>query len=214
MPGTMTQKPGQEFRRGLGHRVVERVAAADVGLQRMLRPHAITQLDVVVVARAAAVGAVGTRRQKGTVDAVLHVKHGDLLMDYHFQPVRRNRVQKIGKLADIEVVGSRHPRGASVLEQLNGKRVGRVEREVGDEGNSSLGAEVKAPRVADEDAIGTELGQVSKQVGLTGLLDAGRGQVDRRTTAPGGGDGAGVFLDVLIIGVDGADAERDGCLDL
>ena len=72
----------------------------------------------------------------------------------------------------------------------------------------------KPSRVADENAVGPQLRQVAEEVRLAGLLDPGRGQVDRRAPAPGRGDGGGVLLDVLVIGVDRRHPQRHGRLDL
>jgi hypothetical protein len=52
----------------------------------MLRPHAVAQLHRVPVARPAAIGVIGARRQEGAEHAMLHVKHGHVLMQGDLEP--------------------------------------------------------------------------------------------------------------------------------
>src|SRR5271157_4895049 len=88
--GSMSNKAREVLGRGLGNGVEQGVPAADIGFQRVLDANAIAQLDVVMVTGTAAIGLVGSWRKEGTVDAVLHVKHGDLLVDYHLEPIWRH----------------------------------------------------------------------------------------------------------------------------
>lgn len=55
------KQTGDDFGSTLRDRVEQRVAAADIGVQRMLAPHAIAKLDEVRVARTAAVVLVRPR---------------------------------------------------------------------------------------------------------------------------------------------------------
>ena len=59
----------------------------------------IAQLDIVLVARPAAVGRVRARRKKRTEDTVLHVKHRHMLVDYNLEPRRGRPIEQIKKLA-------------------------------------------------------------------------------------------------------------------
>ena len=89
MPHAQLHHPRDILRAGLGQRVEDRVAAADVRLHRMLRAHAIAQFQVVPVARAAAVPEIRAVRQKRAEHAMLHVKHRHVLVDRDFEPFRR-----------------------------------------------------------------------------------------------------------------------------
>ena len=120
VPRTVLNEPGQELGGGLGHGVEEGIAAADVGLERVEHAHPVAQLDVVMVARTAAVRLVGARGEEGTVDAMLHVKHGNLLMDHDLEPVGRDGVDQIDELAGVQVVRGRHAGTAPSPEQVDG----------------------------------------------------------------------------------------------
>src|SRR5262249_28718792 len=83
---TMLEEPRQVLGRRLGYGVEEGVPATHIGLEWVLDPDSIAQLDVVAVARPAAVGRVRAGREEGAIDAVLHVEHWNLLMDHHLEP--------------------------------------------------------------------------------------------------------------------------------
>jgi len=178
--GSMSNKAREVLGCGLGNGVEQGVPAADIGFQRVLDANAIAQLDVVMVTGTAAIGLVGSWRKEGTVDAMLHVKHGDLLVDYHLEPIWRHGVDQVEELGGVEIVRGCDSHGPPTLEELDGQGIGSVEREVGDERDPSLSAEVQSARVADENAVGPQLRQVAEQVRLEGLLDPRCGQVDRR----------------------------------
>src|SRR5258707_6628406 len=59
VPRLARDDPGQMLRGGLGSRVEQGVAAADVRLERVILADAIAELDVVRVAGTAAVGRIG-----------------------------------------------------------------------------------------------------------------------------------------------------------
>ena len=56
------------------------------------------------VAGPAAIGRVGSGREERTVNTVLHVEHGDLLMNHDLEPRRRRRVDQLQELVDVQVV--------------------------------------------------------------------------------------------------------------
>ena len=90
---------GHVFGAGLRQGVEHRVAAAGVGLDRVLRAHAVAQLHVVPVAGPAAVGVVGARGEERAEHAVLHVKHGHVLVDGDLEPLRRRGLQAAPRVA-------------------------------------------------------------------------------------------------------------------
>ena len=92
------------FRAGLRQRIEDRVAAADVRLDRMLRAHAVAQLHVVLVARPAAVRVVRAAREKRAEDAVLHVKHRHVLVNGDLEPLRRRGLQQRFELREVQIV--------------------------------------------------------------------------------------------------------------
>ena len=73
-----------------------------------------------------------------------------------------------------------------------------------------------AARVADQDSVGALSGEEAEEIGFAGLLDPRSRQIDRcraavrRTVATA----SAILLDVLVIGVDRRDAEREGRFDL
>ena len=66
--------------------------------------NAVTDGNAVPVAGATAGEVVFTLRKKGGEDAVLHVKHRDMLVEGELKPFRRGRTEKFKDLADIKVV--------------------------------------------------------------------------------------------------------------
>jgi hypothetical protein len=68
--------PRDELGGRLGGGVVDGVAAADVGDERVARPGAVAQIDVVRVARPAAGAVVGAGAQRVAEDAVLLMESG------------------------------------------------------------------------------------------------------------------------------------------
>ena len=96
-------------------------------------------------------------REERAEDAVLHVEHGDLLMDHDLQPVGRHRVEQVDKLVDVEVVRGRHPPAPRVLSSSTVSGLAALSEKSATNGIALLGAEVQPPGVADEDAVGPEL---------------------------------------------------------
>ncbi len=124
--------------RALRHGVEQRVAAADVGRERMLHADAVAELDVVRVAGPAAVGLVRARRKDRAEDAVLHVKHRHVLVDDDFEPLRRHGGDQIEQLLAIQVVRRRDAARSRRSSKYCGRQlVGRVERKIGDDGNAA-----------------------------------------------------------------------------
>jgi len=74
---------------GLGATVEERVAAADIGLEAVELADAIAEVDDVLFARSATVLVGGAAAEEGAEDAVLHMKHGHVLVEGELQPLGR-----------------------------------------------------------------------------------------------------------------------------
>ena len=92
------------IRAGLRQRVEDGVAASDIRLDRVLHAHAVAQFQIVAIARAAAVRVVRAGREKGAEDAILHVKHRNMLVNGDFEPFGRRSLQQRFELQEIQIV--------------------------------------------------------------------------------------------------------------
>ena len=202
---------------GLGLVIEEGVAAADVGLQGVVYADAVAQGDAVLFAGAAAVGEVGAGGKKGGKGAVLHVKHGHVLMKGDLEPGGVGSAKEIEDLLQVEVVGKGQPlqRGLT-LQQGGGQVIGDVEREVARETKTRVFKEADGAEVPDEDAMGLGALDELEEASLAGLLNAGGGEEDLgfRTGGAYFGDGVGVAADVFEVEVEAGDAESEGGVDL
>ena len=103
---------------GLGERVEDGVAATGVGFEGMLRADAVAELDLVLVAGTAAIGVIRAVGKERAEDAVLHVKHGHVLVNGDFKPVGRGSWSKRFELHEIQIVGGRNPLQAEPLLEI------------------------------------------------------------------------------------------------
>ena len=210
-------RPRQVLGGRLRDRVVERVAAADVGLERVLLADAVAKLHVVNVAGPPAIGRVGSWRQEGTVDTVLHVKHGNLLMNHDFEPRRRRQFDQIVRAGRRS--GRRTPsrgllRGFSSRSTVSG--LAALSEKSATNGMPCSAQYRHAACIAHQDPVGRLPGQEAEEVGFAGLFDPRGRQIDRGTRgwSPDRRHGLGVLLDVLVVGVDRRDAKLEGRFDL
>ena len=93
----------------MGPGVKNGVAATDVGPDGVGFSHAIPYGDPVAVARPTAGEVVFSLRKEGGKDAMLHVKHRDVLVEGELKPVRWGDAEKFENLADIEIVAGSQP---------------------------------------------------------------------------------------------------------
>lgn len=77
----------EEAGTGLGAAVEEGVTAADIGLEAMELADAVAEVDDVFFAGSAAVFVGGAGAEEGAEDAMLHMKHGHVLVEGEFQPI-------------------------------------------------------------------------------------------------------------------------------
>ena len=96
----------------LGGAVVDGVAAADVGDQRMRGAGAVVQVDLVRVARAAAVFVARAGAEGVAKNAVLHVEHRHVLVNDRLKPVGGEFSKHRRKLLPVQVITRRHPHNA------------------------------------------------------------------------------------------------------
>ena len=90
---------------GLGLVIEEGVAAAHVSFQGVVDAHAVAQGDAVFFAGATAVGEVGAGGEEGGEGAVLHVKHGHVLVEGDLEPGGVGGAEEVEDLLEVEVVG-------------------------------------------------------------------------------------------------------------
>lgn len=166
----------------------------------MGHPLLIAQANLVLVAGPPAVGLVRARRKHGAEHAMLHVEHRHLLVDDHFEPLRRHGRDQVQQLIAAQVIGSRDPLGAQVAKILHRQFVGGIEREVGHEGDLLLSTKIHAGQVAGEDPVRLVPQDRRKQARFLRLLNPRRGQQDRRFGGMGHGNGLAVVANVAEVG--------------
>ena len=177
--GAEGEEAVEVFGAGLGAVVVDSVAAAGVGLEREFGAGAVLEADLVFFAGAAAVVVVFAGGEEGAEDAVLHVKHGHVLMDGEVEPRRGRGGEEGFELDDVEIVA-----GGDAFESvagnkiLGGERVGDVEGEV--PAFAVVGEEGEVVVVADEVAVSLARADLFQDPFFAGFGDAGRGDPDGR----------------------------------
>ena len=90
--------------------------------------NAVLEVDHVLLAGAAAVLVGGAFTQEDAEHAMLHMKHGHVLVKGELEPVAWCRVRKLQNLTDVEVVGDGELIETGLfLEQFGSDGVGDVE---------------------------------------------------------------------------------------
>ena len=180
IPHAQRQQPRHIFRAGLRLGIEHGVAAAGIGLQRMFRAHAVAQLHIVRVARAAAVAIILAAGKKRAEHAMLHVKHWHVLVDRHLKPVRRRARQQRFELRHIQIVAGRHALEAElVLEIIRREVVRHVERIIPDAPRVRKKFQVVV--VAHEVTIGMARAHEVQNPFLAGFENTRRGDEDARS---------------------------------
>ena len=146
------------------------VAATDIGPDGVGFTDAIANGDAVAVARSTTGEVVFSLRKKGGEDAVLHVKHWDVLVEGELKPVRWGDAEKFENLADIEVVAGGEPFQFFGLEKVCGEGVGDIEGEVADHRQPGRAEVVEPAEVPDEDAVWLGILDQAEKACFTGLL--------------------------------------------
>ena len=217
--GAELEQAGDVVGAGLGPVVVNGVATAGIGFEREFGADAVAQRDDVGVARAAAVAIVFAGREKRAEDAVLHVKHGHVLVNREVEPRAGCGLEERLELGDVEIVAGGDALEAVALEVVRGgEGIGDVEGEVT---SFAVGGEVgEMVVVADQVAVGVAGADLFENPFFAGLGDAGRGDPDRRIfdsrlaifdwagALPSAEflDGVAVVLGVFELAIDGGDA--------
>ena len=147
------EEPFHKFRAGLRLRIEDGVAAAGVGLERMLRAHAVAQAHVMRVARAAAVAIILAAGKKRAEHAMLHVKHRHVLMNGDLEPFRRRGGQQRVELHDIQIVAGGDAFEAEMIFKIvRCDAIRDVQRKIADA--TCVREEFQMVVVADEIAVG------------------------------------------------------------
>lgn len=137
---------------GLSSGVEDRVATAGVGLEGVLGANPVSKSDLVLVAGTPAIPIILAGGKEGAEHAMLHVKHGHVLVERDFEPTGRSGANEVLELIGVEIVT-----GGNVLqtefsdEVLRGQRVGDVEREIADA--PEIGEGVQMFVVSNENAV-------------------------------------------------------------
>ncbi len=118
----------------------------------MFSSHAIAQLDVVAIAWPAAIRFVSAGTEHAAKDAVLHMKHGNVLMNDNFEVFRLACAGQLNQLISVQVVRRGYATGSPSHEQFETQRIGNVERKIGCKRYRMLSAIVKRRQIADENA--------------------------------------------------------------
>ena len=87
MPQSKGEQTADILRSRLRHGVENGVTAADVRLERVFGSDPVAQAHLMFVAGPSAVRVIRAFGKKGAEDAMLHVKHGHMLMDRHLVPL-------------------------------------------------------------------------------------------------------------------------------
>ena len=116
----------------LGLRAENSVAATHVGQHGMRPAFGVLELDAMLFARAAAVAIAGTLRQETAEDAVLGVKHRQMLIGDSLDIPGADTERKSRDLRGVQIVGRSHTIEAEIQEQFGADGVGHVETKVAD----------------------------------------------------------------------------------
>lgn len=202
------QHAGDVFGGGLSHRVVEGIAAADVGEEGVKFATTVAEFDLMMFAGAAAIAVVLAVREGGGEDAVFHVEHGHVLVDDLLEPCGGEPLEQGLELFPVEVVAGDLTGEALSVEEGGGEFVGDVEGIVADELDFGVVLfEVgEAGEVADEDDVGGVTGDLAHPTFFEGFGDADGGEADADGGFAGQLHGGFVAADVFEIAIDGGGA--------
>ena len=117
-------------RRRLSLRIEHRVAATDIDHHRMGAPLVILQTYRVLLAWTATGVEILPLAQKMRIYAVFRVKSRHVVVNYHFDPLRRHMFEQVLQLGHIEVVGGAKRIGAQGPEVVRGDRIGHIQGKI------------------------------------------------------------------------------------
>ena len=169
-----------ESRTTLRPPVEKGIATSDVGGERVKLPDTIPKLHLVLVTGSSAIGEISPLGQKGAEDTMLHMKHGHVLMQGDFEPVRRRHRQQLEDLADIEIIRDRQV-FQSLLDEAGGRnRIGDIEGEISDLSSLCRLPKVMNPsEVSHEHSIRLRFLDDTKQACLARFLNSGSREEQR-----------------------------------
>ena len=179
----VAQAGGTELRKipgtRLGDRIEEGIAASDIGSEGVLHSDTIPEMDTVAVAGSTAVGVILALGEEGGKDAVLHVKHGHVLVDRQLKPLGWCRLEEIKYLGDIQVVADGHPVKSPIHrfvlrhEEPRRQRIGHVEGEVTHHSERGAREVSDGTQVPNQDTIWRSIRDQLEESLLGGLLGTG-----------------------------------------
>lgn len=160
----------EEARRALRRRVEDGVPAAHVGLDGVVHARAITERNLVPIARTTARAVVLAFGDQRRDHAVLHVKERHRVVDHDLGERADGPVEEGEELARVEVERRGERDRAGVEDERGREPVGHVEREVADAWDGR--GLPKSAEAANEERVGRERLEVAIDLRLAGLADA------------------------------------------
>ena len=137
---------------GLRPRIEHGITATNVCFHGMFSPDTVAQFQINSVARPAAIRVIRSLRQERAENTMFHVKHRHVLMNGHFEPIRRGSLQERFQLGKIQVVRGGDPLQAElVLEIIRAQPIRDVEREIADNLRSVSAYPASVPQSATID---------------------------------------------------------------
>ena len=128
------------------------VAAAHVGQHRMRPAFGVFKIDAVLFTGTAAIAIAGSLRQEAAEDAVLGMKHRQMLIGDGLDSIRTDAQRECRDLRGVQIVGRSQTLQAEIQEQFGADRVGYVETKVADQWRVIAPAKcVQQARRADQD---------------------------------------------------------------
>ena len=171
---------GEEARAGLSATVEKGVAAADIRLEAMQLADAVAQVDGVFFARATAVLVSRAGAEEDAEHAVLHMKHGHVLVEGELQPLGWGFREEVEDLRDVQIVGnSEAVEAGGFAEEFRGEGVGDVEGKITDlQQVATVFVVIERGEVAKQESVGFGSLDEFQVTGLAGLEDARGGEDD------------------------------------
>jgi hypothetical protein len=165
--------------------------------------HAIAQMDAMLVARTSAVRVVLAAGKECCENAMLHVKHRQMLVQRQFEPRGRCGTEQVEHLFDIQVAAHGDAFETLRPEKFGAQRIGNVEGKVAHFAQGRILAEMgDRAEVPDEHAVWRGVLNQPEKTLLARLLNARGGEKDGSlTTFANERHGFPVAADVLEIDI-------------
>ena len=186
----------------------------------MFRPNSIAEFEVASVTRTPAVRIVRAAGQEGAKYAMLHMKHGHVLVNGNFKPPGRRGLQQRVQLHEVQVVGGGNALQVELAFEIIGReRVRNVERVIADQ--PLIRKKLQLVVVANQIAIRIARPDLFEGPFLAHLEDSGRRDKDLRLefsdyqiAVTRYRHGIPIFLRVFQFAINGLDSILQGGFEL